>query len=32
MRRFLATLTKDDIRSLEIISNKALCARQALRP
>jgi hypothetical protein len=30
--RHLATLTKDDIRSLEIAGNKTACARQALRP
>jgi hypothetical protein len=28
----LATLTRDDIRSLEIASNKVTCARQAIHP
>jgi hypothetical protein len=32
MKKTLATLTRYDIRSLEIADNKALCARQALRP
>jgi hypothetical protein len=30
--RVIATLTKDDIRSLEIANNKAACARQAMCP
>ncbi|MDR1452584.1 MAG: hypothetical protein LBJ25_01215 [Candidatus Margulisbacteria bacterium] len=30
--RTLALLTKDDIRDLEVASNKVLCARQAMRP
>jgi hypothetical protein len=30
--KILATLTRDDIRSLEIAYNKTICARQAMRP
>ena len=30
--RILSALTRDDVRSLEIATNKAVCAQQALRP
>jgi hypothetical protein len=30
--KILAKLTRDDIRSYEIAVNKAVCARQAMRP
>jgi hypothetical protein len=30
--KVLATLSRDDIRSLEIVSNKVACARQAIHP